>query len=285
VWRPGEGHRANTHQGKTMHVIPSEELNRSRNVSAVIRSLLHRRHYGAAIETLKQCRRPVEFLSRYATERGNYPVTVSLRTPIGPITLELYSWHDSRTIHEIFFAHDYSIDNSPKVIVDFGSNIGISAAYFLSRNSVSKIYLFEPVPKNIDRLRTNLRQFANRLTLEEIAVGDNDEIVRFGVESTGRYGGIGLQTGNYIDVICKDSKRVLQNIVDAHGRIDVLKIDVERMEKRIVNRLDEGLTSKIELMLVEHIFDENPLKATHVMSVQGTVSRFELKHRNGEAAQ
>ncbi len=39
------------------------------------------------------------------------------------------------------------------VVVDFGSNIGISALYFLTRNQDIKVYLFEPVPQNILRLK------------------------------------------------------------------------------------------------------------------------------------
>ncbi len=260
-----------------MNAIPLQELNRNRKISTVIRTLLHRRHYGAAIEALKQCPHPIAFLSRYVVERGTYPIAVPLRTPIGPITLTLYSWHDARTIHEIFLALDYAIDNSARVIVDYGSNIGISAAYFLSRNLNSKAYLFEPVPENAERLRANLRQFADRFTLEEVAVSDNDDAVRFGVESTGRYGGIDIHTGNYIDVACKDSNSILQRIINDHGSIDVLKVDVEKMEKNIINRLDEKLASKIGLIFVEHIFDKNPLEATHEMTSQGTISRFKNK--------
>ncbi len=59
-----------------------------------------------------------------------YPTSVELRTPIGQISLNLYSWHDARTIHEIFLVEDYHIGGSEKVIVDYGSNIGVSEAYF-----------------------------------------------------------------------------------------------------------------------------------------------------------
>lgn len=260
-----------------MITMPLEQLNRSRNTSALVRALLQRRHYGAAIEALKQCQHPVEFLSRYATQRGTYPIAVQLKTPIGSITLTLYSWHDARTIHEIFFALDYLISTSAKIIVDFGSNIGISASYFLSRSSKSKAYLFEPVPNNAKRLRDNLRQFGNRFSLEEVAVGTDDGFIRFGIEPTGRYGGIDINTGNYINVVCKDSNHILQNIINDHGCIDVLKVDVEKMEKSIINRLDKRLATKINLILVEHVFDENPLECTHTMSVNGAISRFDRK--------
>ena len=45
--------------------------------------------------------------------------------------------------------------------VDFGSNIGISALYFLTRNPSVQVYLFEPVPSNIERLRENLKGYEN----------------------------------------------------------------------------------------------------------------------------
>lgn len=262
-----------------MNVVPPlEELFRSRNIHTVIRALNQRRHYVAAVEALKQCERPVDFLSRYATTRGNYPTAISLRTRIGPITLSLYSWHDSRTIHEIFFALDYEIDDSASIIVDYGSNIGISSAYFLSINSSSRAYLFEPVPRNTERLQANLLQFGGRFDVEEVDVADNnEEVVRFGVELTGRHGGIDTHTGNYIDVACRNCNRILQTIVYRHGRIDVLKVDVERMEARIINHLNQDLASKIGLILVEHLFDQNPLKSTHEMSTRGTISRFKLR--------
>jgi FkbM family methyltransferase len=251
--------------------------NHSRSARTIFRSVFQRRHYRAAVEAIRQCRRPINFLSRYVTESGQYPTDISLRTPTGLISLTLYSWHDSRTVHEIFLAFDYLVDNSAKVVVDFGSNIGISAAYFLSRNPTSKAYLFEPVKKNVERLNANLRQFAGRFELSEVALGESDGKVRFGVEPSGRYGGIGVNTGEYIDVACKDSNGVLKTIIAENGRIDVLKIDVEHLEGLLIGRLTGDLASKIGLIIVELLFDHNPLEATHTMTFQGGVSRFVIK--------
>ena len=261
-----------------MDLKSTHRLNRRRNIRVVARALLKRRHYVAMVEALKQCQGPVGFLLRYATGRGAYPTTISLMTPIGPITLSAYSWHDTRTIYEIFLAHDYEIDQSARIIVDYGSNIGISAAYFLSRNLNSRVYLFEPLSSNAAKLRANLQQFTDRCEVEEVAVAASNMIARFGVEPTGRYCGIDIHTGNYIYVICKDSNHILQGLVDKHGKIDVLKVDVEGMEERIIKRLSPGLASKIGLILVEHRFRHNPLELTYEMSTRGgPVSRFNLR--------
>jgi len=45
--------------------------------------------------------------------------------------------------YEIFCRLDYLAKTDIKVVVDIGSNIGISALYFLSRNKQAKCYLFE----------------------------------------------------------------------------------------------------------------------------------------------
>jgi FkbM family methyltransferase len=207
-------------------------------------------------------------------QNGSYPTDLNLSTPTGIVTLTLHSWHDARTIHEIFLAEDYRIDGKPNIIVDFGSNIGISAAYFLTRNSSNRIYLFEPVPKNMERLKQNLAPFSERYVSNEKAVGTDNGVVRFGIEDSGRYGGIGLDTGAEIEVGCVDSNMALQDVLNTHGKIDVLKIDVETMEHAIVNRLPRDLAEHVDLILVEARFGANPLAKTHAMSGQGTVTRF-----------
>ena len=57
-----------------------------------------------------------------------------------------------------------------QVVVDIGSNIGISALYFLTRNPDCRVWLYEPVPRNVERLRANLAGYEDRYTLREAAV-------------------------------------------------------------------------------------------------------------------
>jgi FkbM family methyltransferase len=249
-------------------------LRRERNVAKWLRAPFQVRQYRAAMASTSVCANPVDFLRRYATTAGDYPASIRLRTPIGPISLDVYSWHDTRTIHEIFLAGDYVTDKSAKVIVDYGSNIGISAAYFLSRRKDSFAYLFEPVPLNAERLTKNLKGFEGQYRLEKVAVAPNDGMVRFGVEDTGRYGGINLETGKYLDVQARDSNAILSGVIKEHGVIDILKIDVETMEYALVGNLTDQIASKIKLLFVEARFPTNPLSKTHVVSLQGTVTQL-----------
>jgi FkbM family methyltransferase len=239
------------------------------------RSLFQVRHYRAAIVALRIVRRPISFLMGYAFGAGKYPTTIEIKTPNGVISLDVRSWHDLRTIHEIFCAGDYRVDSCGEVIVDFGSNIGISAAYFLSRNPNSFIYLFEPLPTNVETLKVNMqRQFPGRYALEETAVGLEDGRLEFGWEATGRLGGLGMKTGKYISVDVRKSTDLLAQIIGMHGKIDVLKVDIETMEKEITESISIEQARRIHTIFVECPFEANPLLSTHDMKINGTVSCF-----------
>src|SRR6266851_5523939 len=56
----------------------------------------------------------------------------------------------------------------------------------------------------------DLLQSAGRYTLEQAAVADRAGTVAFGVESTGRYGGIGVATAEAIEVRCLEINEVLE---------------------------------------------------------------------------
>jgi FkbM family methyltransferase len=255
----------------------SMDLRHTRRLARIAAAVTDTRQAKAATEAFRTLAQPVDFLWRYVTGRGSYPTNISIRTPSGNISPTLYSWHDTRTIHEIFLARDYRTDERPKVIVDFGSNIGLSAAYFLSRNAENRIHLFEPVPRNVERLRHNLAPFVGRYVLSEVAVGLENGKVNFGIEETGRYGGVGLPTRDSITVDCVDSNEVVGDIIAKRGHIDVLKVDIETLEHAIVRRLTPALAASIGLLLVEARFDANPLPETHSMTMRGTISRFEIK--------
>ncbi len=132
------------------------------------------------------------------------------------------------------------------------------------------------MPKNVERLRRNLQQFEGRFELQQVAVALKDGAVRFGVEESGRYGGVGRQTGEYIEVEGRNSAKILEEIIAKHGVIDVLKIDVETLEKDLVEHLTPESVSKIRMLFVEAPFESNVLASTHRFSAHRTVTQFQL---------
>jgi len=248
-----------------------------RDISTLAKSLLERRHYVAARNMLRLYDHPARMYVRYFLGTGKYPNTVRVRTPLGWLDLQLYTPHDLLTVNEIFCRDDYPADANDTVIVDFGSNIGISAAYFLSRTPQAYAYLFEPLPANIAKLKDNLRTFEGRYSLAEVAVGPEDGEVQFGWEETGRYGGVNADLGNSLTVMCRSSRTVLEEVIAKHGRIDVLKIDIETLEEAVVNDIPLELASKIKKIYVEFDFPTNPLAQTHTHSQYGIIAHFNRK--------
>jgi FkbM family methyltransferase len=245
-----------------------------RDTGTIAKAVFDRRHYVAAGNMLRLYEHPVEMYRRYLTRIGEYPCTVRVASPIGPIDLELYTHHDVLTINEIFCRADYLAEASDKIVVDFGSNIGVSAAYFLSRGADTFTYLFEPLPTNIERLQHNLRRFEGRYALDKAAVGTEEGVVQFGWESTGRYGGVGRPTGNYITVQCRRTRDVLEDVVGRHGQVNILKIDIETMEEAVIADIPSELARHIDKIYVEYKFTNNPLAETHSLHQRGSIAQF-----------
>ena len=245
-----------------------------RGAQSVMGAAFHGRNYLAALNMARLCDRPIDFFTRYTLGVGAYPADVRLRSPSRPVALRAFTKHDILTINEIFCRRDYPARSSDRVFVDFGSNIGVSAAFFLSRGTDSKAYLFEPLRQNVERLRQNLAPFEGRYELHEVAVGVADGTAEFGWEPTGRYGGVGLQTGNSICVPCVDANAVIRSIVERHGGIDVLKIDIENKQEAIVERIPRDLLERIDRIYVEGTIPENLFSSTHRRHDYGYVARF-----------
>jgi FkbM family methyltransferase len=188
-------------------------------------------------------------------------VQVRVRTPLGIQTPTVYSHGDVCTVTEIFCRHDYRAGSEAEVVVDIGSNIGLSALYFLTRTPRSRCYLYEPVPSNVARLRANLAAFTDRWTLNEVAVADREGRLSFGVESTGRYGGLQAfqhqdflsrwNQASFTEVQCVHINAVLAEVLAREGRIDLLKIDTEGAELDTVAAIDPDYRRRIGVIYVE----------------------------------
>lgn len=248
-----------------------------RNLGLIAKSALDRRHYVAAANMVRLYEHPAEMFKRYLIGKGTYPYTVRVRTPQSWLDLRLHSGHDVLTVNEIFCRNDYLADTSDTVIVDFGSNIGISAAYFLTRNAAAYTYLFEPLPSNVAKLKENLRQFEGRFEVHQAAVGTSDGEVEFAWEESGRYGGVGAGHGNTLTVPLVNSRNVLEEAIEKHGKIDILKIDIEGLEAAVIENIPVEQARKIKKLYVEYTFDRNPLAETHDYRDYGPIAQFTLR--------
>ena len=172
-----------------------------RNFGRVISALFRWPYYYSVAKIFLVFDQPFWVLKTYLFQGSvGYPKQLSVRTPSGKKSFTVYSPDDVVTAIECFARGDYQIEGDARTIVDFGSNIGISALYFLTQCPNSFVYLYEPVPSNLERLKLNLRDYSQRISINECAVGIGAGTAKFGVESTGRYGGLGLDFPEYITV-------------------------------------------------------------------------------------
>ncbi len=249
----------------------------NRKISRILRAMFGRHHYVALGNMFKNYPRSFNNLYRYLTAQGVYPYEIEIRTPTGIIRPLLYSHHDLLTVNEIFCRMDYAADHSINVVVDIGSNIGISALYFLTRNKTSRVHLFEPDPKNIIKLKKTLTGFEDRYELRENAVSDASGTVEFGVEETGRYGGIGVAGGDFIRVQCLHINDVLKNILEKEAFVDVLKIDTEGVEIQTVRAIIPEYLKRIKRIYMEATPKEKLHAALFDQRQYGTVCQMILR--------
>lgn len=197
---------------------------------------------------------PVEALRRYVNSAyGAYPWQARLRTPLGIATLTVHHPHDVRTINEVFCRRDYGAargTGAPRVVVDIGGNIGVSAVFFVTRRPDATVHVWEPVPTNVSALRANVAQFADRVVVHEQAVAPTPGPASFFIEPVGRYCGLAehyehaLQVQEFT-VECVGIADILASVVAAEGVIDLLKIDTEGSEAAIVAAIPDPLWTHI----------------------------------------
>lgn len=247
---------------------------RGRPLGRVVRALGAPQHYRAFANMARVYPAPIDALGRYVFGRGLYPAQVALRTPIGIVRPWLYSSDDMLTVNEVFCRVDYALVADARVVVDVGSNIGLSALYFLTRASRPFCYGYEPDPRNAERLRRNLAEYADRWDLTEAAVAATGGRVRFGTEPTGRYGGVGVTGTDTIVVDCVAINDVIERALARTGTVDLLKLDTEGLEIDTVRAIDPTLLRRVRHIALEAAPAEALHPALFMQQQYGSVRRL-----------
>ena len=241
-------------------------------------SIFTPRHYAALAAMVRRYPDFPTVAKRYFVGGGGYPYACRIRTPTGLVAPVAYTHHDIFTVHEIFGREDYKAGDDLRIAVDIGSNIGISALYMLTRNPESRCYLYEPVPRNVERLHRNLMSFRDRYTLQQVAVAASDQIVDFTIEPTGRYGGIGATVGSeHIQVTCRSVAAVIAEVLDREGIIDILKIDTEGAEVATVGAIPADQLARIRTICFETREPFNPAPALFEMQFACETCRLQQR--------
>lgn len=215
------------------------------------------RSYRALWSTLTTSLQPVESVDRYVRGTGEYPWTTSLRTPIGPVRLVVPHPHDVRTVNDIFHRHDYGTGR-PRVVVDVGGNIGVSAAWFLSRSAHTRVHVWEPVPHNLQTLRTNVARFGDRCVVHEAALAPQAGPATLLVVPLGRSSTLAqnLPTADgrvAVEVWCEAVDDALRGVLEGEGgHIDLVKIGTGGSVEAIVDAIAVDVREAIDEIVYEY---------------------------------
>jgi FkbM family methyltransferase len=217
----------------------------------IARNVFAPANYRALLRMRRVSLTPWQDARRYFRGSGAYPYEAAVRTPLGVVRPRLHGFHDMVTLTEVFFREDYRADGDIRTVVDIGSNIGLSALYFLTRNPVVRCDCFEPDPRNVDRLRHNLAAFTGRIVVHEQAVAETSGELPFGREASGRYGSLDLESADTITVAVRDINSILAETILRAGTVDVLKIDTEGAEVRTIAAIEPDLLARVRLIYFE----------------------------------
>jgi FkbM family methyltransferase len=223
-----------------------------RSLAFVLSNARESANYRALVRAFRVYRRPAGALLRYLTGRGRYPARLAVRTPAGEVAPELHSHHDLLTVNEVFCREDYRCEGDERLIVDIGSNIGISALYFLTAAPRARCLLYEPDPRNAQRLRDNLAGWGERWELRESAVADREGELPFWTDPFGRYGSLRPLEGRpAIAVEVVHINDVLEDALREARAVDLLKIDTEGTEAATVAAIRPDLLARVRRIYYE----------------------------------
>jgi len=190
---------------------------------------------------------------------------------------------DVAVIGEIFVDQVYAVDlpEPPKVILDFGANIGLASLYFACKYPGAMIHAFEPVQQNfaLFQIQCSLNQLKN-VHGHAFGLGDRDRMMTLSMDKSGLYGGLhevekGKPQADSFEVPIRNVRAVLDEL--DLGTIDLLTIDVEGAEYDILMALESRMSSIHCVVGDFHAVDGDVdrlwsllefLRRTHVVDIQ-----------------
>lgn len=161
------------------------------------------------------------------------------------------------SLDEIFSGDIYKFNakSSTPLIIDCGSNIGLSIYYFARQYPQSKIIAFEPDPEIFSLLKENVKTFSSNSNIElhEAAVWTDETELEFFIEGT---------LGGSINVDYRNKKQIqkvkaidLKNYLSQ--KVDFLKIDIEGAENKVIFDIQPYLHNIDKMFLEFHgLLDE-----------------------------
>jgi asparagine synthase (glutamine-hydrolysing) len=126
-------------------------------------------------------------------------------------------------------AYRLPFDVAPTTLIDLGAHIGLVTIWLALRYGCSRIVAVEPLPANVQLLRSNLARDGVQATVIPAAVGRPPGSEVFSQASESSAGRLG-QGSRQVRVV---TPSIVLNQLSGDGAVDVMKIDIEGSEHSI----------------------------------------------------
>ena len=186
---------------------------------------------------------------------------------------------DVAAFEHVFIDDEYgfSLAKRPSVIVDVGTNIGMSAVYFSRRYPDATIFAIEPEPANFNILKKNAKMFPSIVPINA-ALWSHDGFIQI---FDGGHGSWGTQVREGDDFSGDSVKSLkLDTLLFHYGihRIDLLKIDIEGAECEVFKNAQMWI-GRIEAICIE-LHDR--FRAGCTDAFESATADFNIRWRRGE---
>jgi len=205
--------------------------------------------------------------------------TVNWRVPDGSFTAVVTDVSELKVLHEVFVAGEYEQVRSlsPDVVVDLGSNVGISVLYFRALFPRARIVAVEPDASAYARLQQNTAHLSG-VTTVQAAIGDHDgEVTLYsGTESWAASTTASART----PVAARVPGRTLESLAEELmlEPIGLLKMDIEGGE---ITVLEAEAARRAEAIVLE--FHQEHTERSLWEVLEG-LPDHELVHLHGDSA-
>lgn len=174
-------------------------------------------------------------LKRRLGIRAEIGLRLRWRGPRSVVEAVISDASELRVIREVFVNGEYDLPAiSPDLILDLGSNVGLSVLYFADRYPEARIIAVEPARRAFARLQRNVGGLPNVRLLRAAAVG-TDGPVRLHTGWQSWASSLFAENEDMYEVEEVDG-RTVDSILAAFGekRADVVKLDVEGAEAEVL---------------------------------------------------
>ena len=161
-----------------------------RSFLTFIKRIVKIENFVAIIRFFKVHKSPIKSILNEIFSSGKYPKILSFNSPLGESKVNLYSYNDFSTFNLIFCRQDYLYRNKQKIILDIGSNIGLSSIFWLTRSKDTVVHCYEPSTENYEKLKKNLKDFDGRFSIFKKAVSSKTFSSFLNLEKSGVYNSI-----------------------------------------------------------------------------------------------